>query len=50
MERSMTPCQKNDATTKTVFCEIERAREKTGDILTNIPIPLENRNSSMLGS
>ena len=28
---------------KTEFCGQVRAREKTGDMLTNIQIPLENR-------
>ena len=42
MERSI-KCQKKDGTAKTEFCVQERAREKTGDMLTNIQIPLENR-------
>ena len=33
-----------DGTAKNEFCGQERAREKTGDMLTNIQILLENRN------
>ena len=39
-----------DGTAKNAFCLQERAREKTGEMLTNTLIPLENRNSSTHGS
>ena len=35
---------------KTAFCVRERAREKTGDMLINIPILLVKCNLSMRGS
>ena len=50
MERGMTKCQKNDAIAKIVFCNQERAREKTEDMRTNMLTPLGNRNLSTLGS
>ena len=40
MERSI-KCQKKDGTARTEFCGQVRAREKTGDMLTNIQILLE---------
>ena len=43
-ERSIEKCQQKDAITKTEFCVQERAREKTEDMPTNIPIPLANSN------
>ena len=39
-----------DGTAKTEFCGQVRAREKTGDMLTNIHIPLENRSLCMHGN
>jgi hypothetical protein len=50
LERSSALCQRKDGTAKTVFCVQERARGKTGDMLTNTLIPLENRNLSTHGS
>ena len=50
MERSMTRCQKKDETAKIAFCGLERAKEKTDGMLTNMLIPLENRSLFTHGS
>lgn len=40
-------CQKKDGTAKTKFCGQVRAREKMGDMLTNIQVHLGSRNLCM---
>lgn len=50
LERSGAQCLEKDGTAKITVCIQERAKEKTGGMLTNTLIALEKYNSSMLGS